>query len=112
MPAMSGRAAVGTIAGYVDVPATTRSNAKSDARTTVDGKPVADRTDRLMRLFASPAADARDQARRSADEGARYNISEVSLLRCANVQPSAGRRPTQDIRLVLEWPAMSEPSAR
>jgi VWFA-related protein len=158
--------AVGTIAGYVDVPATTRSKPKPDARTTpaprarvepsaktvalleraaayleqysdpanglllderytqhvntrpprirelrsellimpdatqgwlqyrdvmdVDGKPVADRTDRLMRLFASPAADARDQARRIALEGARYNISgSVTLSRTLNLPLAA-----------------------
>jgi VWFA-related protein len=157
--------AVGTIAGYVDVPAKERSHTKADAGTTpaprvrvepsaetaallqraaayleqysdpanglvleerytqevnvrpprirdlrsellilpdategwlqyrdvmnVDGKAVADRTDRLMRLFASPAADARDQARRIADEGARYNISgAVTVSRTLN-QPLA-----------------------
>jgi VWFA-related protein len=156
---------VGSIAGYADVPATTRSNTKPDARTTpaphvrvepsaetaallqraatylekysdpangllleerytqqvntrpprirelrsellilpdategwlqyrdvmaVDGKAVADRTDRLMRLFASPAADARDQARRIANEGGRYNISgAVTVSRTLN-QPLA-----------------------
>jgi hypothetical protein len=51
----------------------------------VDGKPVADRTDRLMRLFTSPAADARDQARRIANEGARYNISgSITVSRTLN----------------------------
>jgi VWFA-related protein len=55
----------------------------------VDGKPVADRTDRLMRLFTSPATDAREQARRIANEGARYNISgAVTVSRTLN-QPLA-----------------------
>jgi hypothetical protein len=55
----------------------------------VDGKPVADRTDRLMRLFASPAANARDQARRIADEGARYNISGAVRVNRTLNQPLA-----------------------
>jgi len=155
--------AIGTIAGYVDVPATTRNKAAAEARATsaprlrvepspataallqraaayleeysdptngllleerytqrvnvrpprirelrsevlvmpdatqgwvqyrdvmeVDGKPVADRTDRLMRLFASPAANPRDQARRIADEGARYNISGSVILNRTLNQP-------------------------
>jgi hypothetical protein len=56
----------------------------------VDGKRVADRTDRLMQLFASPLADAREQARRIADEGARYNISgDVTVNRTLNLPMAA-----------------------
>jgi hypothetical protein len=55
----------------------------------VDGKPVTDRTDRLARLFSDAAADARAQARRIADEGARYNLNgSVRFTRTLN-QPVA-----------------------
>jgi hypothetical protein len=43
----------------------------------VDGKPVADRRDRLQALFRSDVPDLQE-ARRIADEGARYNIGPVS----------------------------------
>jgi VWFA-related protein len=43
----------------------------------VDGKPVADRSDRLEALFRSDAPDLKE-ARQIADEGARYNIGPVS----------------------------------
>jgi hypothetical protein len=41
----------------------------------VDGRPVRDRTDRLVNLFLKPSADANAQGRRIADESARFNIS-------------------------------------
>jgi hypothetical protein len=40
----------------------------------VDGKPVRDREERLTRLFAQPGVDGSVQAKRIADESARYNI--------------------------------------
>jgi hypothetical protein len=40
----------------------------------VDGKPVRDRQERLTRLFVNPSPDGITQARRIADESARYNI--------------------------------------
>jgi hypothetical protein len=40
----------------------------------VDGKPVRDRVDRLTKLFTDEASTAFEQARRVADESARYNI--------------------------------------
>jgi VWFA-related protein len=43
----------------------------------VDGKPVADRSDRLQGIFRSDTPDLLE-ARRIADEGARYNIGPVS----------------------------------
>ena len=43
----------------------------------VDGKPVADRSTRLQALFRSEAPDVQE-ARRIADESARYNIGPVS----------------------------------
>jgi len=46
----------------------------------VDGKKVADREDRLMRLFSAPADDPRGQARRIAEEGARYNLSGTTVV--------------------------------
>ena len=56
----------------------------------VDGKQVADRTDRLTHLFASPLADAREQARRIAEEGARYNVSgDVQVNRTLNLPMAA-----------------------
>jgi len=46
----------------------------------VDGKKVADRADRLARLFSAPADDPRGQARRIAEEGARYNLTSASVV--------------------------------
>jgi hypothetical protein len=40
----------------------------------VDKKPVRDRDDRLVTLFATPSADAAEQARRVVAEGARFNL--------------------------------------
>jgi len=55
----------------------------------VNGALVRDRTDRLMRLFAEPRPDARAEAKRIADEGARYNVSgSIQLTRSLN-QPLA-----------------------
>jgi VWFA-related protein len=45
----------------------------------VDGKPVTDRDGRLARLFSAPAQDPRGQARRIAEEGARYNLTGTSV---------------------------------
>jgi hypothetical protein len=41
----------------------------------IDGRPVRDRTDRLARLFLEPNADPRSQAKRIADESARFNLA-------------------------------------
>ncbi len=49
----------------------------------VDGRPVRDRTDRLARLFLEPYPEARSQARRIADEGARFNVAP-QVLRTIN----------------------------
>lgn len=46
----------------------------------VDGKTVADREGRLERLFSAPAQDPRGQARRIAEEGARYNLGSASVV--------------------------------
>jgi hypothetical protein len=56
----------------------------------VDGKAVADRQDRLVRLFSTPVQDPREQARRIAEEGARYNFvgTGVAIKRTLN-QPLA-----------------------
>jgi hypothetical protein len=43
----------------------------------VDGKPVADRRDRLERLFSLPAKSAIPDARRINDESARYNLGAI-----------------------------------
>jgi hypothetical protein len=40
----------------------------------VDGRPVRDREDRLLKLFAAPTAASEGQARRLLEDGARYNI--------------------------------------
>jgi hypothetical protein len=45
----------------------------------VDDKPVRDRDERLVKLFASPNADARAQARRIIAEGSRYNLDVASM---------------------------------
>jgi hypothetical protein len=43
----------------------------------VDGRRVGDRSDRLQRLLVEPSRAALEQARRIADESARYNLGEV-----------------------------------
>ena len=45
----------------------------------VDGKPIRDRDDRLVKLFSQPNPDAREQARRIIAEGARFNLSVESI---------------------------------
>jgi hypothetical protein len=45
----------------------------------VDDKPIRDRDDRLVKLFANPNGDARAQARRIIAEGARYNLDVASM---------------------------------
>jgi hypothetical protein len=44
----------------------------------VDGKPLRDRDERLLKLFVDTKADARAQAQSIAEEGARYNIGPVT----------------------------------
>lgn len=56
---------------------------------TVDGKPVADSAQRLAELFAKPSPGAVQQARRIAEESARFNIGPVT-------------RTTNDPAFVLE----------
>jgi len=41
----------------------------------IDGRPVRDRTDRLAKLFLEPHADSQAQARRIAEESARFNLA-------------------------------------
>jgi hypothetical protein len=48
----------------------------------VDGEPVRDRDDRLVKLFVDPPATVDDQIRRILAEGARYNVG--ALLRNVN----------------------------
>jgi hypothetical protein len=56
----------------------------------VDGKKVAEREDRLARLFSTPSEDPRGQARRIAEEGARYNFtSTIVVVRRSLNQPLA-----------------------
>ncbi len=43
----------------------------------VDGEPVRDRSDRLMKLFLGPAESAKKQAAEIMNESARYNIGHV-----------------------------------
>lgn len=45
----------------------------------VDGTPVRDRQDRVVELFASPRADAMEQAQRIVEEGARHNLNPVGV---------------------------------
>src|SRR5690348_4424520 len=53
----------------------------------VNARPVRDRQDRLMELFAKPKADRLAQARRIVAEGARFNLSPsgVRLDRTINL---------------------------
>lgn len=43
----------------------------------VDGKPVRDRSERLMQLFVSPSASSASQAERIIEESTRYNIGDL-----------------------------------
>lgn len=43
----------------------------------VDGKPVRDRSERLMQLFVSPSASSASQADRIIEESSRYNIGNL-----------------------------------
>lgn len=45
----------------------------------VDGKPVRDRENRIVELFANPRPDSLDQAKRIVQEGARFNLSPVGV---------------------------------
>lgn len=57
----------------------------------VDGRPVRDRDQRLAGLFATPAVDARQQARAITDESARFNLNIPGVLvnRSVNVPMAA-----------------------
>src|SRR5262249_49564964 len=62
----------------------------------VDGSPVRDHTDRLLKLLTNPAPDAYQQALRLAQEGARFNIGNLS--RSINVPSTALRFVRQDMQ--------------
>jgi hypothetical protein len=49
----------------------------------VDGRPVRDRSERLMKLFVAPSSSTATQAEQIAQESSRYNIG--NLLRTVNV---------------------------
>jgi hypothetical protein len=63
---------------------------------TVDGSPVRDHTDRLLKLLTNPAPDAYQQALRLAQEGARFNIGNLS--RSINVPSTALRFVRYDMQ--------------
>ena len=44
----------------------------------VDGRPIRDREDRLLKLLQAPTTDALSQARRIAEEGSRFNLGRLS----------------------------------
>ena len=46
----------------------------------VDGKPVRDREDRMMRLFLQPSSNALRRAAEIAGAGVRYNLSDIGTL--------------------------------
>jgi len=60
----------------------------------VDGSPVRDHTDRLLKLLTNPSPDGYQQALRLAQEGARFNIGNLS--RSINVPSTALRFVRQD----------------
>jgi hypothetical protein len=62
----------------------------------VDGTPVRDHTDRLLKLLTNPAPDGYQQALRLVQEGARFNIG--SLSRSINVPSTALRFVRQDMQ--------------
>ncbi len=70
----------------------------------VDGKTVADREDRLARLFAAPADDPRGQARRIAEEGARYNLTGANVV--------ITRSLNQPLAALLYLRAVNQPRSR
>lgn len=57
----------------------------------VDGKPVRDREDRVVELFANPSTDSLAQAQRIVQEGARHNLSPagVQFARTVNLPLAA-----------------------
>jgi len=57
----------------------------------VDGKPVRDRQDRVVELFANPSEDSLAQAQRIVQEGARHNLSPagVQFARTVNLPLAA-----------------------
>jgi hypothetical protein len=64
----------------------------------VDGQPVRDRSERLMKLFVSPSASTANQAELIAQESSRYNIGNlqrtlnVPLLALAILDPAHQQR--------------------
>ncbi len=57
----------------------------------VDGQPVRDRDERLFKLFLEPAPDALVQAKRIADESARFNLGTENEPLTRTDQSSDGR---------------------
>src|SRR5258706_15288015 len=64
----------------------------------VDGQPVRDRSERLMKLFVSPSSATANQAELIAEESSRYNIGNlqrtlnVPLLALAILDPAQQQR--------------------
>ncbi len=75
----------------------------------VDGRRIRDREERLLGLLQSPNANALAQARRLADESARYNLGRV--LRTINLPDSAlvYLQAASASRMKFEAPRASEP---
>ena len=67
----------------------------------VDGKPVRDRQERLTGLFLQPRAIAVDQAKKIADESARYNIGDVHRTINVPVLALVVLRPQNQARFVF-----------
>ncbi len=75
----------------------------------VDGRRIRDREDRLLALLQSPTADAVAQARRLAEESARYNLGRIH--RTINLPDSAlvYLQPGSASRMKFEAPQPSDP---
>jgi hypothetical protein len=87
----------------------------------VNGKPVRDRADRLVRLFMEPADEVRAQAERIAEESARFNLSHMGRVLNEPGLPLAFLQPSVQTRFEFvldrregddEWVVRYEEKAR
>src|SRR5437870_3151405 len=68
----------------------------------VDGRPVRDRSERLMKLFVSPSASTANQAAQIAAESSRYNIGNLQRTVNLPVLALAILEPRSQFRFVFK----------
>src|SRR5262249_33793786 len=68
----------------------------------VDGRPVRDRNQRLMKLFVTPSSATANQAEQIANESSRYNIGNLQRTVNLPVLALAILEPQQQSRFVLD----------